>query len=74
MSEPGFQDARTAPNKYWLAPTAETSPFQAPGHDRMFDRHNGWGEDRPNRSFIAKKKHGWWGKEEYYDQNGRKIG
>ena len=62
-----------AGNKGWAQPSRENTQWRAPGHDRMFNSHE-WDEDAPGRTFTTKKKHGWWGKEEYYDARGRKIG
>ena len=59
----------------WRQPTAESQQWQSPGHARMFhDGDDGLNSDPIGRGFTTKKKHGWWGKEEYFDKDGRKIG
>ncbi len=59
----------------WRTPTRDSKdadPWQPPGHTRMFRRAEGdSGPDDPKRSFMVRKRHGWWGKEERYDQDGR---
>ena len=62
-------------NPAWRDPKYQKDdPYAAPGHTRMFSGDRQWGGDKPGRSFEARKQHGWWGKTEYFDESGRKIG
>lgn len=73
---PGFSDPRiNKGNKAWAAPTAQNTNWQPPHHTRAFHDQNGWNQDNPDRAFVARRRHGWWGPMEYFDPvTGKKIG
>jgi hypothetical protein len=59
----------------WRTPTGDSNQWKPPGHTRAFhDGDPGMSDDPVKRGFTTRKKHGWWGKEEFYDMDGRKIG
>ena len=63
-----------APNPWWATPNGNNNPWQAPGNSDMFRDPKAQMDDPTHRAFTSRKKHWWWGKDEFYDEHDRKIG
>ena len=61
------------PNPWWGTPSSDSNPWQSPGHGRAFRDTRSPDVDPVGRGFTTRKKHGWWGREEYFDEDGNKI-
>lgn len=59
------------PNSAWSTPLPDDNPWTSPKSARAF--HDQTVDDPVKRGFTVRKKHGWWGAEEWFDAQGRKI-